>query len=57
MATFPSIDADYGASKKAAPRVRQVQFGSGYSQRATFGLNLDPKAWTCLLYTSDAADD
>ena len=43
MATFPSIDADYGASKKAAPRVRQVQFGSGYSQRATFGINQVPR--------------
>ena len=47
MATFPStFEPDYGASKKAAPRVRRVQFGSGYSQRARFGINNDPKVWT-----------
>ena len=46
MATFPDIPADYGASKKAEPRVRQVQFGSGYSQRARFGLNSDAKVWS-----------
>ena len=43
--TFPSIDADYGASKKAQPNVRVAQFGSGYSQRSTFGINQDPKVW------------
>ena len=46
MATFPDIDADYGASKKAKPQVRSIQFGSGYSQRAQFGINQDPKVWT-----------
>ena len=56
MATFPSIDADYGASKKAAPRVRQVQFGSGYSQRATFGINQDPKVWTLVWENRTATD-
>ena len=56
MATFPSIDADYGARKKAAPRVRQVQFGSGYSQRATFGINQDPKVWTLQWENRTATD-
>ena len=46
MATFPDIDADYGASKQAKPQVRSIQFGSGYSQRAQFGINQDPKVWT-----------
>lgn len=46
MATFPDISPDYGASKKAQPKVRNVEFGSGYSQRATFGINQDPKVWT-----------
>lgn len=43
--TFPSIDADYGASKAAQPNVRESRFGSGYSQRTTFGLNQDKKVW------------
>ncbi len=37
---------DYGATKKSKPRVRAVEFGSGYSQRLTFGINQDPKVWT-----------
>jgi phage-related protein len=46
MATFPSVSPDYGASKRAQPNVRVAQFGSGYSQRTTFGLNQDPKVWS-----------
>lgn len=46
MATFPDISPDFGASKKAQPRVRAIEFGSGYSQRATFGINQDPKVWS-----------
>ena len=46
MVTFPDISPDYGASKKAQPKVRIVEFGSGYSQRATFGINQDPKVWS-----------
>ena len=46
MSTTFTFVPDYGASQKAAPRVRQVQFGSGYSQRAQFGINQDPKVWT-----------
>lgn len=56
MATFPSIAPDHGASKKSAPRVRQVEFGSGYSQRATFGINQDPKVWTLKWDNRTAAD-
>jgi phage-related protein len=36
---------DFGLSKKSEPAVRNVQFGDGYSQRITFGLNQDPKIW------------
>ena len=43
--TFPNIDVDHGASKNAQPNVRVAQFGSGYSQRSTFGINQDPKVW------------
>jgi|TARA_Y100000033_G_scaffold47523_1_gene53178 phage-related protein len=46
MATFPSLDPDFGAAKRAQPRVRVSQFGSGYSQRTVFGINQDPKVWT-----------
>ncbi len=46
MATFPSIDPDYGAQKASAPSVRKVQFGDGYESRFTMGLNQNPKVWT-----------
>lgn len=56
MATFPSIDPDYGASKSSRPRVRAVEFGSGYSQRVTFGINQDPKVWTLSWENRSATD-
>ena len=43
--TFSYREPDYGAAKKAQPNVRIAQFGSGYSQRSTFGINQDPKTW------------
>ena len=46
MATFPSIDPDYGAQNASAPIVRKVQFGDGYEARLTYGLNQNPKVWT-----------
>ena len=46
MATFPSIEPTYGIQKTSAPNVRIAQFGSGYSQRTTFGINQNPKVWT-----------
>tara|TARA_R100001163_G_C4885671_1_gene80964 strand:+ start:21 stop:362 length:342 start_codon:yes stop_codon:yes gene_type:complete len=56
MATFPDIKVDYGATKNANPRVRAIQFGSGYSQRATFGLNQDPKVWSLSWENRTATD-
>ena len=56
MATFPDIDADYGAAKQAQPRVRSVEFVSGYSQRAVFGINQDPKVWTLSWNNRTATD-
>jgi len=56
MATFPNIAPDYGASKKAQPNVRSIQFGSGYSQRATFGINQDPKVWSLSWQNRTATD-
>jgi phage-related protein len=46
MATFPAINPTYGASKANQPIVRTVQFGDGYEQRLTYGLNQNPKVWT-----------
>lgn len=56
MATFPDIAPDYGASKQAQPRVRAIEFGSGYSQRAVFGINQDPKVWSLSWVNRTATD-
>lgn len=56
MATFPDVSPDYGASKRAQPNVRIAQFGSGYSQRTTFGLNQDPKTWSLTWNYLEATD-
>lgn len=45
MATFPNIAPDYGLTKESEPKIREVKFGDGYSQRTTFGLNQNPKTW------------
>ena len=45
MATFPSIQPNYGISKKNQPNVKIVQFGDGYQQRITTGLNQNLKVW------------
>ena len=46
MATFPDITPTYGLQKNSAPNVRIAQFGSGYSQRSTFGINQNPKVYS-----------
>ena len=47
MASFPTTVApSYGASKKSAPKVRVAEFGSGYSQRTTMGINQNLKVWS-----------
>jgi phage-related protein len=57
MATFPSITPTYGAQKTSQPKVRQVQFGDGYSQRLTVGLNQDPKVWSLTWEVSETDSD
>lgn len=57
MATFPSITPTYGASKRSQPSVRTAQFGSGYSQRTTFGLNQNPKVWSLAWEVSETDAD
>ena len=46
MATFPSIDPNFGISKKSAPQIKATQFNNGYQQRLKWGMNIDPKVWT-----------
>ena len=57
MATFPSINPTYGALKTSQPKVRQVQFGDGYVQRLTFGLNQDLKIWNLTFEVSETDAD
>lgn len=52
MATFDqaTVGADvtpnFEARKRSQPNVRTVQFGDGYEQRLTYGLNQNPQSWT-----------
>lgn len=57
MATFPSYDPVYSATKKSDPKVRTVQFGDGYQQRVTFGLNQNPKEWSLTFDLCDTEVD
>ena len=57
MATFPSITPTYGIQKKSEPNVRIAQFGSGYSQRTTFGLNQNPKSYDLTFEVSETDAD
>ena len=57
MATFPSITPTYGAQKTNQPKVRQVQFGDGYTQRLTVGLNQNPKSWSLTWEVSETNAD
>jgi len=57
MATFPSITPTYGITKSSAPNVRSIQFGSGYQQRAQFGINQNPKFYELTFEVSEADAD
>ena len=44
MAAFPTtVSPSYNFSKRSAPNVNRAQYGSGYSQRTTFGINQNLK--------------
>tara|TARA_Y100000361_G_C11134060_1_gene330734 strand:+ start:395 stop:739 length:345 start_codon:yes stop_codon:yes gene_type:complete len=46
MANFPTtVNPTYGTSKKSSPKIRIAEFGSGYSQRSTFGINQNLKVY------------
>ena len=57
MATFPSYNPVYSASKSSQPNIRTVQFGDGYAQRLTFGLNQNPKEWRLTFDVTDTDAD
>ena len=57
MATFPSIQPTYGTTKRSAPNVRGIQFGSGYQQRAQFGINQNPKVYDLTFEVSETDAD
>lgn len=57
MATFPSINPTYGASKTSQPVVNRIQFGSGYEQRVVFGINQNPKVWDLTFVVSETDAD
>ncbi len=57
MAVFPSITPTYGVQKSSAPVTRKVQFGDGYEQRLTFGLNQNPKSFSLTFEVSETDAD
>ena len=57
MATFPSITPTYGIQKSSAPSIRKVQFGDGYEQRLSFGLNQNPKTFNLTFEVSETDAD
>ena len=54
MATFPDFNPQYSATKRSAPIQRITQFGDGYQQRTSFGLNQDPKVWNLTFNVKDS---
>ena len=57
MATFPDFDPQYSATKRSQSNLRITQFGDGYQQRTTFGLNQDPKVWNLTFNVDDEDAD
>jgi len=57
MATFPSYNPVYSANKSSQPAVRTVQFGDGYAQRLSYGLNQNPKEWSLTFDVTDTDAD
>ena len=57
MATFPDFQPQYSATKRSQPQQRITQFGDGYQQRVSFGLNQDPKVWSLTFNVKDSDAD
>ena len=46
MASFPTtVNPTYGSRKNSAQNIRIAQFGDGYQQRSTFGINQNLKIY------------
>ena len=59
MATFPSINPQYGVSKRSAPATRTIRFGDGYEHRILFGLasHQNPKIYSLRFEVSETDAD
>ena len=59
MATFPSIQPNYGLTKKSNPKVRVSRLGDGYEFRALYGLpfSQDPKVYDFTFVVSEEQSD
>lgn len=57
MSVFPSIAPTYGTTKQSQPAVRAARFGSGYEQRAQFGINQNPKVYSLTFEVSETDAD
>ena len=57
MATFPSILPTYGLQKRSQPATRRVQFGDGYEQRLSLGINQNPKMYDLTFEVSETDAD
>jgi len=55
MPTF-TWTPSYDVSESHAPRTRKTQFGDGYEQRVSFGLNTDPAEWSLVFDARTAAE-
>ena len=56
MANFTHTPT-YGVQKRSVPSVRAIQFGSGYQQRAQFGINQNPKVYNLTFEVSETEAD
>ena len=57
MASFPTtVNPTYGLTKTSKPNIRIAQFGSGYQQRSTFGINQNPKTFNLTFKNISEAD-
>jgi len=45
--SFDNIPLSFSSSQKKAQRIQRAQFGDGYSQVLTDGLNRDTETWEC----------
>ena len=56
--SFDDIELDYATQARRSTRIQRAQFGDGYSQVLTDGLNADVEKWDCVstLLTNEEAN-